>query len=62
MLHLANSDGCNWIGPSLIHRRAPLTCIPTPGTRTARHATTAKPRHHTTGDFQIDRPGRTMAA
>ena len=30
---LANSAGWNWIGPTLIARKAPLTCSPMPGSR-----------------------------
>ena len=29
----ANSAGWNWIGPSLIARKAPFTCAPIPGRR-----------------------------
>ena len=33
MPSLANSAGWNWIGPSLMARKAPLTCSPIPGSR-----------------------------
>src|SRR5687767_10029190 len=52
--HLASSDGWIWIGPRRIHRRAPLTSLPTPGMRTATHVAAAAAVSHTTGDFQND--------
>ena len=30
---LANSAGWNWIGPTLMARKAPFTCPPIPGSR-----------------------------
>jgi hypothetical protein len=34
---LRQSEGCTWIGPRLIHRRAPLTSLPMSGTSTSKH-------------------------